>query len=287
MCNNYEKKCTIKRAESHSLARGPRLPTVRENPCDTNCLTFGGHDYDYDVTFIFSDMVMSPLAATTGIHEEAAEATFSYRAELERAARGKKKGERTGALIRIATCRLLDNVTPQELTVSAICKQAKIAHGTFYIYFSDRNALLGDLTLGFVHFVQKVMRAAGRDNPDDTIRAATGAYFELFQQNRGLMKSLVNHLDGFPETREAFHRLNREWIGTVVAAVERRLSREGRASSVGHEELMRRAYALGGMTDQYLAGLLLSQDPTMQVISSDKADVVNTLSLIWKRGMEP
>lgn len=228
----------------------------------------------------------SPASAPV-IRKKASDAGFSYRAHLDRASSGKKKGERTGTLIRLATCDLLDSLAPQQLTVSAICKQANIAHGTFYIYFSDRNELLGDLTLGFVHFVQKAMRAAGRGSPEDTIRAATAAYFALFEQNRGLMKSLVNHLDGFPEARDAFHRLNREWIGTVVTAVERRLDREGRAGHVDRDELLRRAYALGGMTDQYLASLLLSKDPAMQAISHDKAKVIDTLSLIWKRGMEP
>ncbi len=218
---------------------------------------------------------------------EKGEIASSYVEALERAARGEKKGARTGASIRMAACRLLDTVAPQDLTIGAICKQAGIAHGTFYIHFQDRNALLGDLTLGFVHFVQKTMREAAHDNPDDTIRATTDAYFDLFEQNRGLMKSLINHLDGFPATRKAFHKLNREWIETVVASIERRLVRDGRAGAIDHEELMRRAYALGGMTDQYLAGLLLSLDPSIQAISHDRAKVVDTLSLIWKRGMEP
>lgn len=230
---------------------------------------------------------MPPRKAIAPDDVEGADTGFSYAAELGQAAQGRPKGERTSAQIRIATCRLLEDLAPKDLTVGAICKEAGIAHGTFYIYFSDRNVLVGELTLGFVHFVQGTMRTAGRGEADDAIRGATAAYVRLFEENRGLMRSLVHHLDGFAEVRDAFHELNREWIGTVVAAVERRLAREGRGGAIAHDELMRRAYALGGMTDQYLSSLLLSRDPAMQAISTDRAAVVDTLSLIWKRGMEP
>jgi hypothetical protein len=50
---------------------------------------------------------------------------------------------------------------------------------------------------------------------------------------------------------------------------------------------MRRAYALGGMVDQYLSSLLLSRDPTLIALSSDREATLETLSLIWERGMMP
>ena len=62
---------------------------------------------------------------------------------------------------------------------------------------------------------------------------------------------------------------------------------EGRAGTVTREELLRRAYALGGMVDQYLIALLFSSDGTLAAISRDRSAVVDTLSLIWERGMEP
>ena len=184
-------------------------------------------------------------------------------------------------------------------SIAEITRVADTALGTFYIYFSDRAVLVSELTRDFVHFVQQAMLRVGRkaaqqtgggaghEAVPDTIRATTAAYFSLFEQNRGLMRSLVHHLDGFPEVRDAFHTLNRQWIETVVSATARRFEREGRIGAVDHDELMRRAYALGGMTDQYLAGLLLSEDPNMQAVSRDREKVVDTLSLIWKRSLEP
>ena len=129
------------------------------------------------------------------------------------------------------------------------------------------------------------MRMASRAGVDDPVGAATTAYYELFRQNRGLMRCLVHHLESFPEAKEAFNRLNRDWLDAVVTSIQRRLRREGRADAVPREELLRRAHALGGMVDQYLSGLLLSEDPTLTAISQDRAAVLDTLTLIWKRGM--
>ena len=51
------------------------------------------------------------------------------------------------------------------------------------------------------------------------------------------------------------------------------------------DEITRRAYALGGMVDQYLSNLFFSQDPGLIEISQDREAVLETLSLIWDRGM--
>jgi len=210
---------------------------------------------------------------------------FRFSNELPRLAKDLRKGERTRATIQSALCRCLDRASPVDLTVADICDEAGLAHGTFYIYFSDRNALIGDVVLRFIAFIQMEMRMASREQPDDPVRAATAAYVFLFENNRGLMKCLLNHLDGLPEARTVFQTLNREWLESVVMSTERQWAQKGH--QIDHDELMRRAYALGGMTDQYLSSLLLSNDPNMQAFSRDRADVINTLSLLWQRGMEP
>lgn len=215
------------------------------------------------------------------------ELSLHYAAFLAHQCQNRPKGERTSARIRIAACTLLQCHAPQELTIPELCKTAEIAHGTFYLYFSDRNALLTNVLLGFVSFLQETMRRASSLEPENTVRASTTAYAEMFEHNAGLMKCLLHHHDSFPEARTAFHQLNREWIGNVVASVQKRLHGQGRGGDITHEELLRRAIALGGMVDQYFSGLILSADPALIALSARRADVIDTLCLIWERGMEP
>lgn len=197
-----------------------------------------------------------------------------------------RKAERTQARLQAAACRLLDERTANELKVAEICAEAGLAHGTFYIYFRDVRHLMAGTLTAFVAFMQASMRGAARIGGRDRIRASNAAYLALFEDNAGLMRCLVSRQDDFPEAAEAFQSLNRDWAQTVVEARLRQLVREGRAAPQ-REELMRRAYALGGMIDQYLIALLFGRDAVLADISQDREAVVATLSLIWERGMEP
>ncbi|MEQ8902565.1 MAG: TetR/AcrR family transcriptional regulator [Roseovarius sp.] len=196
------------------------------------------------------------------------------------------KGQRTAQAIRIAACHLLEHCAPQDLTIAAICREAGIANGTFYLYFPDQAQLLDDLLQGFASFLQTRMIDAGHTHPDAPMRAATEAYVTLFEVNRGLMKCLIHHLYAFPAARAAFHRLNRDWIATVVRATRRRHAREG-CDTLSEAELTRRAYALGGMTDHYLSSLHLSAEPGLVAVSTDRAAVIGTLTTLWERGLQP
>lgn len=199
-----------------------------------------------------------------------------------------RKTERTQARLQAAACRLLEDVTPRELKVAEICAAAGVAHGTFYLYFRDIRHLMAETLTAFVGFMQGAMRGAARVGGGDRIRASTAAYVALFEENAGLMRCLVSRLDDFPEAAEAFQALNRDWAATVVEARLRCFAREGGpAAPPARDELMRRAYALGGMIDQYLIALFFGRDATLAEVSRDRDAVVATLSLIWERGMEP
>ncbi|MCV2868901.1 TetR/AcrR family transcriptional regulator [Defluviimonas sp. WL0002] len=192
-----------------------------------------------------------------------------------------RKGERTRAELVTAGANFLAREPLERLTVAAICKSAGVAHGTFYLYFPDKNALANEVLGAFVDYVQGRMRAAAH-LPGDAARNTTAAYLQLFEDNAGLMKCLVVGVDAFPEARGAFQRLNREWAETVVRATRRR---EG--PDRPQDDLMRRAYALGGMVDQYLSALFITGDPWVRALSEDREAVLEMLTDLWKRGMAP
>jgi len=213
------------------------------------------------------------------------DAVYNFGQAVIRESQGLRKRDRTRASILNAGCKLLDHNPLNSMTVSQICQKADIAHGTFYIYYQDRQALISDLLLRFVDFVQLVMRQASKSLGKDPVRATTAAYYVLFENNPGLMKCLLNNLEDFPASREAFQTLNREWVMTVVRSTERKLTRSGRLDEISHDELLRRTYALGGMVDQYLAALFLNDDATLAMVSKDREVVIDTLTDIWKQGM--
>lgn len=192
-----------------------------------------------------------------------------------------RKGERTRKDLMVACAELLASEPFDRLTVSGLCKAAGVAHGTFYVYFDNLNTILAEVLGLFVDYVQIQMRSAARQG-EDPVRDTTAAYYELFKENAGLMKCLVMGIDAFPEARAAFQRLNNEWAKTVV----RSLQRQNQTARSKDEEMLRRAYALGGMVDQFFSALFVTKDPWIASISQDPEEVISTLAEIWTKGMK-
>ena len=193
-----------------------------------------------------------------------------------------RKGERTRRDLVLACARLLSAEPFDALTVARLCGAAGVAHGTFYVYFENLNAIAAEVLGQFVDYIQLALRAAARE-PGDPSRNTTDAYMRIFEAHAGLMKCLVTGIDTFPEARTAFQRLNNEWIKTVVRAQRRAEPGNPRSD----EDLMRRAYALGGMVDQYLTALHVTADPWVEALSRDRDAVLDLLTDLWKRGMQP
>lgn len=193
----------------------------------------------------------------------------------------RRKGERTRIDLLASCARLLSSNPFDTVTVSALCSTAKVAHGTFYIYFENLNAISAEVLSLFVDFIQLEMRAAAR-LPGDATRNTTEAYMHIFERHAGLMKCLVTGIDTFPEARAAFQRLNNEWARTVVRALRRMNANTDQSD----DDLMRRAYALGGMVDQYLIALHVTGDPWVEALSKDRDQVLDLLTDLWKRGAQ-
>lgn len=231
-----------------------------------------------------------PLDFGISHHSGSIEMIYSYAkilaATLQSEAEQLKKRERTRMRLLIAGCQLLDEQSLSLLTISQICKRADIAQGTFYLHFNDRHHFVSKLLGGFIAFLQQQMRLEAQSGAEDGIRATTAAYVWLFEANLGLMKCLVHHLEDFPETRQAFLTLNKEWADRVASSTKRKWAADDMPAPFGDDELLRRAYALGGLVDQYLTALLLHRDPVLDDLSKDRSCVISSLSDIWKQGLK-
>jgi AcrR family transcriptional regulator len=196
-----------------------------------------------------------------------------------------RKSDRTRARLQSAVCELLEDAVPSDLRVDQVCSRAGTSHGTFYVYFPDITTLLTRTLAEFVDFLEVALRRAGRDAPDRP-RATTRAYVDLFEANRGLMRCLVSRAGDLPEANALFEALNRRWAEMVADAAERHALRHGHPPP-DRAELLRRAYAVGGMIDQYLVTLFFGSDATLIALSEDREAVVSTFTTLWTRGLAP
>jgi AcrR family transcriptional regulator len=200
-------------------------------------------------------------------------------------AEGARKSDRTRARLQSAVCELLEDAVPADLRVDHVCARAGTSHGTFYVYFPDIQRLLNRTLAAYVDFLEESLLRAGREAVDRP-RAVTLAYFNLFEANRGLMRCLVSRAGDLPEANALFEAHNRRWAEMVAEAASRHAAAAGYPAP-DRDELLRRAYALGGMVDQYLITLYFGSDATLASLSQDRKAVVDTFATIWTRGLAP
>lgn len=200
-------------------------------------------------------------------------------------ASGARKSDRTRARLQSAVCELLENAVPADLRVDQVCARAGTSHGTFYVYFPDIHTLLTRTLAEFVEFLEVSLHRAGQMHGDRP-RAVTRAYVDLFEANRGLMRCLVSRAGDLPEANQMFEALNRRWADMVADAGVRYARANGHPAP-DRDELLRRAYAVGGMIDQYLITLFFGTDATLAALSEDREKVVETFTTLWSRGLSP
>lgn len=198
---------------------------------------------------------------------------------------GARKSDRTRARLQAATCELLEEATPANLRVDQVCERAGTSHGTFYVYFPDIDTLLTRTLAEFVAFLETGLHLAGKDARNRQ-RAVTRAYLDFFEANKGLMRCLVSRTGEMPEATAMFESLNRRWAELVAEAAIRFAVTRGYPAP-DHEEMLRRAYVVGGMVDQYLITLFFGDDATLNAISQDRDKVVDTFTTLWTRGLAP
>ena len=113
-------------------------------------------------------------------------------AALDRDAPVTPKGRRTHAALLAAGATVVEESGLAGLSVAAVAARAGVAKGTFYVYFSDREAFIDALHQHFYTQVNEAIAAVAADlRPGSELLAAViDAYLDVCLANRGV-KALV------------------------------------------------------------------------------------------------
>jgi AcrR family transcriptional regulator len=198
-----------------------------------------------------------------------------------------RKTERTRLkLLASAAALLADQGEPAALRVSDVAGRASVAHGTFYRYFAELQAIVEAVVTDFARFLRERMSRVREGAPGsrERVRATTLVYIKLFRANPGLMRCLMGLGAESVAFREGFHALNRDWNNRVAAAIAARRADIAGGRPAAPETLLPLAYALGGMIDEFLAQLYLRRDPALAALVDDENAVADLLGELWCRG---
>lgn len=198
-----------------------------------------------------------------------------------------KKADRTRTRLLSALALRLNNGEPvASLRVTDIADDADLAHGTFYRYFTDRDAAVEVLMSGFIEFIKdaSISIRSGEAGSPARVYSATLSYVQMFRCNVGLMRQLMGLDEEGTPSRNSFHLLNQDWNRRVARAISFQRKRLRRDSEIPARKQTDIAYVLGGMVDEFLAQVFLRRDPALAHLACDEESIARLLTHIWCYG---
>lgn len=216
--------------------------------------------------------------------------TLSYIEHLEeglKRAPPKQKGQRTRQRLKIATARVLEKKGYHAMRVADITARAKMAEGSFYVYFKDKaDAALTVLREVLLLFSYENRGGTGEHSEFEAIRDANRRWITMCRANAGLMRCILQLGDEDPELAELAQQTNRQWYEVIAeSSVRRRRLPQGRPAA------LLAAYLLGGLMDELVRKLVIYPDPGfLQVLGelrADDDDLADAASVLWLRVFYP
>jgi len=194
-----------------------------------------------------------------------------------------RSGEKSRLKLFAAAARLLEAVGYRDLNVENISAEARLAKGTFYVYFDSKEEFLRELLRRYVAFESQTFAAA---LPGETqfagVRRIVRWYAQTFASNVGLLRCMLQLAANDEAARGLWQERNQR---IVERGLEDLLRRGGRPPA--DLALLRLAVrTAGGMLDQSLFtryGLQASPGAELQQIDHDT--LVDLLALLMHRAI--
>jgi AcrR family transcriptional regulator len=161
------------------------------------------------------------------------------------------RGARTRAALVKAARALFERQGYLDTSVGDIAKRARVAHGTFYTYFSSKEEIFGEVADDLQHQMLQVAEAEPHLPQDaalsERIERANRGYLRGFEQNARMM-GVIEQVATFNARLAAIRRANRRYFVQRNTASIRRWQEQGLVDEridAGYA-----ASALGSMVDR-------------------------------------
>jgi AcrR family transcriptional regulator len=228
-------------------------------------------------------MNVKPKRSTAADDDPASAAKFvdRYKAQLA-GLKSASKGDRTRFRLKIATAQLLEKTGFQDMRVSDIAKQAKVALGTFYLYFTDKNAITGEVMMDFGDDLYQRAQLIARGRRDFEAIFVTNRFFVVnYQNNAGLVRCLLQLDDLLPEFGVRWRARRQNWIEAVAHSISRRSGNVDAPRKL----FLQIAYALEGLVVHYLYELFIRSNPLLKEFKGNHDEIAEMLSVLWYRAV--
>ena len=168
----------------------------------------------------------------------------------------------------------------QGATVGAITEAANTAHGTFYLYFSNKEDVFAKVIGSILELMWLQTEVSDAGEPYDELLRANRAFLDVFTAHRGLWRCLHEGMHQSLAIRSLWSELRRPFVERIARDL-RRIEAQRRPPR-GDGELQLTAYALASMAEWLAFTYAVLEDPSPSDVSLD--DLARTMTGLWFAG---
>ncbi len=182
--------------------------------------------------------------------------------------------EREAAILATAE-RLLEDRSPQEISVDDLARGAGISRPTFYFYFSSKEAVFLTLIDRLVDQAEPGRELIERIHEDPPTRWREGlqVFFDIFGAHRAVVRAGAELRAVNAEARQLWSEVMEGWVAQAAAAIDAERARGAAPPGVDSRQL---AIALVSMNERVQYATFADEPPSLP----DDA-VMDVLLSVW------
>ncbi len=192
------------------------------------------------------------------------------------------KGERTRRRLEWVALKVLENAGYSGMRVIDVAQEAKVSLGTFYVYYPNKRDIAAKVLLDFGETLYREGASAATGRTAYEAILLTNKFFvHAYDQNRGLIRCLVQLDDSDAQFQEQWRSIRYSWIGRIAGSIAKRK----RPETLPFALCFQIANALEGMVFHFLYDLFVREEPQLKHYAQDLDEVAELLSLLWYRAL--
>ncbi|SLN75679.1 Bacterial regulatory proteins, tetR family [Oceanibacterium hippocampi] len=199
-------------------------------------------------------------------------------------ARSLPKRARTRLGLIAATAAEMDRVGYEKLTIEKIVEHARVARGTFYLYFPNRSDAAIAVSRAFTALMRRYRpRARPGDSAFQTIYRMNRFYVACYARNARIRVGHEALMHERPELSRSMDFLNHRWAKVVLRDLSRRI--DAPPALLDKPQSILAVRAIIGMADELLREIFVRASPRLVNVARDEENVAEVLTTLWFRAL--
>jgi AcrR family transcriptional regulator len=193
----------------------------------------------------------------------------------ERESKRQQKAAATAEQLVNAAREVFETKGYQGSTVGAITEAANCAHGTFYLYFRNKEDVFAKVMAQVTKEMYEEARAPWEGDPYQALYSATRGYLEVYRAHKGLWRCLLEGMHQSKAVEDMWLDLRRPFVERIA----RNLTRLGDAGAIRPLNANLAAHSLGSMVEWTSFAHFELNEPPAEDVTLD--ELALTLTDLW------